>query len=294
MNTEKQRSKAEGVFKVIFILLALFYLALIIRFVLFKDGVRMGTQEIILKPLTTLKKYHAGEKSFKLLAINYLGNIGMFVPFGILLPAIFKKLNYLWVLIIGFLSVIGIETLQYLTASGYTDIDDVILNTLGVLIGAFLFFVILRGKKRTALTETLALILVVLIGAAGAAAVWRYRPNMLPQGTVVYGSMIGGESLDAYDMRVFCYKMSHGEVFLNSRTAEDKEGNKVEGANGAYLFTDTAIFVITDSGEEKEAYRVVGIEDMIHSIEEREGATVRLWMNENEECRMVLIEAPED
>ena len=289
MSTEKQGSKKA--FRILLILVGLLYVGVIIRFVLFKDGFRADNREIILKPFNMLRKYQAGQKSLSLLAINYLGNIGMFVPFGILLPAIFQKLNYVWVVIIGCLSAIGIEIVQYLTASGYTDIDDVILNTLGVAIGAFLFFVVLRGKKRSLVSQILALLLVLLIGAASAVGIWRYRPNLLPQGTVVYGNQIAGESIDGYDMRVFCYKMSHGEVFLNSRTAEDKDGNKVEGAVGAYKFTDTAIFVISEAGD---AYKVAGIEDMIATISEREGATVRLWMNENGECRMVLIETEDD
>ena len=73
--------------------------------------------------------------SWESIIINLLGNIIMFIPFGFLgwLNAkyfSFKKL------ILDFLSaLIIVEALQYLTRLGVFDIDDLVLNSLGVLIG---------------------------------------------------------------------------------------------------------------------------------------------------------------
>lgn len=64
-----------------------------------------------------------------------LGNVVMFIPFGFL-GWIFPKLNNLKNLIITFVSVIVIvEALQYFSRLGVFDVDDVILNTFGVLLG---------------------------------------------------------------------------------------------------------------------------------------------------------------
>ena len=73
--------------------------------------------------------------SWESIIINLFGNIIMFIPFGFLgwLNAkyfSFKKL------IVDFLSVlIIVEALQYLTRLGVFDIDDLVLNSLGVWIG---------------------------------------------------------------------------------------------------------------------------------------------------------------
>ncbi|WP_317193400.1 VanZ family protein [Chryseobacterium indoltheticum] len=64
-----------------------------------------------------------------------LGNVVMFIPFGFL-GWIFPQLNNLKNLIITFVSVIVIvEALQYFSRLGVFDVDDVILNTFGVLLG---------------------------------------------------------------------------------------------------------------------------------------------------------------
>ena len=64
-----------------------------------------------------------------------LGNVVMFIPFGFL-GWVFLKLNNLKNLIITFVSAIVIvEALQYFSRLGVFDVDDVILNTFGVLLG---------------------------------------------------------------------------------------------------------------------------------------------------------------
>jgi len=69
--------------------------------------------------------------------VNIVGNILVFIPFGGL-GLLIKKLNNLPLLL--FLFVCGIsmiELAQYYTARGTADIDDVFLNTFGMLIGYF-------------------------------------------------------------------------------------------------------------------------------------------------------------
>ncbi len=68
--------------------------------------------------------------------INLFGNIIMFVPLGFFIPTLFSKTNtlcrtVLWSLV----TVIGIELIQLFTLLGSLDVDDVILNLLGVVIG---------------------------------------------------------------------------------------------------------------------------------------------------------------
>lgn len=64
--------------------------------------------------------------------INVYGNLFVFMPYGIFIPLIFKKINkYCKFLIFIILFVLVIELLQFITLSGSCDIDDLILNVLG-------------------------------------------------------------------------------------------------------------------------------------------------------------------
>lgn len=66
-----------------------------------------------------------------------LGNVLMLVPFGFLAPLLWEKLRGWRVLPVGLGFILAIELLQPLTGRSF-DIDDIILNFLGVLIGALL------------------------------------------------------------------------------------------------------------------------------------------------------------
>jgi glycopeptide antibiotics resistance protein len=71
-----------------------------------------------------------------------LGNIALFVPFGWLLPMLWRKLRSLWgVVAVAAPTSLAIELSQLLFISGrQSSIDDVILNVTGAFIGAVMFF----------------------------------------------------------------------------------------------------------------------------------------------------------
>jgi glycopeptide antibiotics resistance protein len=62
-------------------------------------------------------------------------NFVVFIPFGLLLSTVFKKVIFWQKLVIIFVSSMVIETTQYLLAIGVSDITDVITNTTGGLVG---------------------------------------------------------------------------------------------------------------------------------------------------------------
>lgn len=74
-------------------------------------------------------------------------NILLFLPYGFLWGLMRK--NGLWnALFVGFLTSLGIEFLQLFSGRGVFQIDDLITNTLGALIGYILYrCVTSRGKK---------------------------------------------------------------------------------------------------------------------------------------------------
>ena len=79
---------------------------------------------------------------------NLVGNVVVFIPFGFLIPYVQKKgRNFFVMLINAFLFVLGIEVFQLFSAFGAFDVDDILLNCVGAILGYF-FYLIYEGIKR--------------------------------------------------------------------------------------------------------------------------------------------------
>ena len=141
---------SENILRFILAVVALLYIAVVIKILFVKNGVRTETNALVFKPFKVLAEYGSEERSLKSVFINYLGNICLFAPLGLLLPAVFKKLNFWKTAVIGLLLALLAETLQYFTASGYADIDDVLANTIGFILGAIIYFFVFDPEKKEA------------------------------------------------------------------------------------------------------------------------------------------------
>ncbi|WP_268293042.1 VanZ family protein [Bacillus inaquosorum] len=97
--------------------------------------------------------YHEGLQYYVIRSIG--GNLILLLPVGLLFPLLFKKLNNVKrILLTGFFISLFIELAQ-LSISVYIrsvyrsfDVDDLILNTLGTVIGYWLFFILSMFYKR--------------------------------------------------------------------------------------------------------------------------------------------------
>lgn len=79
--------------------------------------------------------------------INFLGNILVFVPLGLLVPLLWKRFRRFWkVSLLGAGVSLSIETLQLLLPRG-TDVDDIWLNTLGAMLGYLVWLIVHRVAK---------------------------------------------------------------------------------------------------------------------------------------------------
>ena len=71
---------------------------------------------------------------------NVIGNVAMFIPTGIVLPIVYRRLNSFWkVVAAGAFISLCTEILQLPFPSRASDVDDLILNTLGVVVGYGIF-----------------------------------------------------------------------------------------------------------------------------------------------------------
>jgi len=126
--------------KLTFLILVL-YLALILRLIVFKypPGITFSTANANLIPFKTILGYLSGEPTWKIATRNLLGNIIVLTPLGFLLTVLCQKIKYSKILLIGMAAGVILELLQVIFKSGILDIDDIILNSLGVVIGYLLF-----------------------------------------------------------------------------------------------------------------------------------------------------------
>jgi len=102
--------------------------------------VKANFQHVNLKPFATISLYLNSQLRAEYATSNLLGNIAGFIPLGILLPLLFKKLRTAFrTIVMVFLFSLAFETAQLLLILGVFDVDDLLLNTLGGAIGYGLF-----------------------------------------------------------------------------------------------------------------------------------------------------------
>ena len=116
-------------------LIILYSVALVI--LLFFRPNHQSSNSINLVPFSTVTFYLSGKVNWLIAFYNLAANIGLFLPYGLFLR--FKRFSQGKALFIAFLMIACIEVLQYLTQRGSLDIDDLILNVLGVYLGFVLF-----------------------------------------------------------------------------------------------------------------------------------------------------------
>lgn len=67
--------------------------------------------------------------------LEFLANVALFVPLGILLPLAWRTLPWWAVVAIGFATTVLIELVQLTMPSRYSTVSDVVANTLGTALG---------------------------------------------------------------------------------------------------------------------------------------------------------------
>ncbi len=127
-------------------LLYLVYMGILLYFVFFSDMFDRSTAQYyrynlqLFGPMRQLIANPAVAKNFSF-SLNFFGNILAFMPFGFLLPLIFtkKKVIFCEVFFWSFFLSAVIESVQLFMKIGTCDVDDVVLNTLGGIIGYAIF-----------------------------------------------------------------------------------------------------------------------------------------------------------
>ncbi|MCO6394942.1 MULTISPECIES: VanZ family protein [Corynebacterium] len=93
------------------------------------DPANQRRRGLSLQPLAEL---HDAQSWFAPL-FGYGGNIAFFIPVGVLAYVAFRDAR--WAVLFGFGLSLAVETGQYIFSLGYSDIDDLLMNTVGTLVG---------------------------------------------------------------------------------------------------------------------------------------------------------------
>lgn len=139
------------------------YLAVLIYLVFFAEmfgrTAVFGAYRYNLVPFKEIRRFitHFSQLGIRTVMINIAGNVAAFMPLGFLLPIVTERKIRFWGAAIGsFALSLSIELVQLLTKVGTCDVDDVLLNTVGGLLGygCYALFVRLFQKKDDKLAQS--------------------------------------------------------------------------------------------------------------------------------------------
>src|ERR671916_1063971 len=97
-------------------------------------------------PFKTILPYLLGEPTWGFAIINLGGNIALFVPIGFLVSFVYRKMTWQESLALAVAVGLAIEGMQVVFRVGIFDIDDVILNALGTMIGYWVFTIFVNQE----------------------------------------------------------------------------------------------------------------------------------------------------
>lgn len=148
----KMRRRIRVVSTIFFVI----YMLVLVYFLLLSDGLGrdMGyeTYRMNLIPFQEIRRFVIYRNYIDeplLVLINLLGNVIAFVPFGALIRWVVNR-RVRWYQAVGYtcLFSVCVECLQLVAKVGVFDVDDILLNTIGGLIGFWLYYILLLINRR--------------------------------------------------------------------------------------------------------------------------------------------------
>ena len=143
---QKQVRKVRAFGKVVFVL----YIIFLVYFLCFSEWYgRTGTVEeyrynlVLFKEIRRFIEYREELGAFAVFA-----NILIFVPYGFFISVASHSRGFLKTVFYSFVLCFGVEIFQLFTRVGSFDVDDILLNTLGGVLGYILFMICNRIRRK--------------------------------------------------------------------------------------------------------------------------------------------------
>lgn len=146
----RQVKKIRTLGKVFFV----FYILFLLYFLIFSDWYgRTGVSKeyrynlVLFKEIKRFIEYRKELGPFAVFT-NLFGNILIFVPFGFFISVASKTRGFFMTLFYSFGLSLCVEVFQLVTKVGSFDVDDLLLNTIGGVLGYILFSICNRIRRR--------------------------------------------------------------------------------------------------------------------------------------------------
>lgn len=246
-----KKTKWERIIRILFML----YLVFFVRIILFKDAPWnhltsvIGTvkREISLIPFFgTISMAVSGKASLLVLMKNIAGNIFIFIPFGMVLPALTGRKKIKQILTFGLGISVLVESIQFLFGMGVSDVDDVLLNAAGTAAGFFLYRWLGTNRRLT--------VCFVLYGLMGAAILLNMDSSLLfsleREQTVVNGELVSGLALDRPDVSGKFISFTAESGTLRMQLSRESASEKIRTRDWQ-ITESTEIYLEYDSSESR-------------------------------------------
>lgn len=147
---KKQVNKFRTLGKILFVL----YIFFLLYFLIFSDWYgRTGVSSeyrynlILFKEITRFTEYREELGAFAVFT-NLFGNILIFMPFGFFISMASKSRGFFMTLFYSFGLSLCVEVFQLITKVGCFDVDDLLLNTIGGVLGYIIFMICNMIRRR--------------------------------------------------------------------------------------------------------------------------------------------------
>lgn len=158
--------------------LFVFYWFLIVIFITIVGRVKTEESKIELRLFWCIKEAWTNRDPLDWYFVT--GNIALFIPIGLILPMFFVNMRRWWKTVcVGFSFSVLVEVLQLVLHLGLFELDDMINNTFGCVLGYSLYIIymwLLKKKKTSALDKTISLGVWMMTIAFLTAAIYLGQP----------------------------------------------------------------------------------------------------------------------
>ena len=150
MKKQTKKKLSKNFYRLIFII----YLSLLLYLLFLSERygrhIRSDHYRYNLEPFAEIKRYirYRDSLSAESFFVNITGNILAFIPMGYLLPRMSWKFKFVQTMLVVVFSTIAIEGLQLVLRVGSFDVDDLILNTFGGLLGFVIYSIMFRKRRK--------------------------------------------------------------------------------------------------------------------------------------------------
>lgn len=248
----KNKDKKYILKKIFFIALFICYLCTVFGITIMERWGVMGIGRIM--PL--FSSYREAWNSFSIIDWrNILLNIAMFVPFGIIFPNIFDRPQKLIpAYLTSFIVTLAIETIQLVFGRGIFEMDDILNNTLGAMVGYGIYTIargiIKKDKKKRYIVLAQIPLLIILVSYAGIFGTYHFKElgNLEEQYSYRYNmkdvDVVCNIKLDGKQNEMAVYQSKIGNIEDTLKVANkifEAEGTKVDSSQND-VYDETAVY----------------------------------------------------